>query len=118
MERLRAVLPRLGIPVDEALDVSQQCVLAAQKTNWVWVQGGDSPLLLCPGEIPPASSSGTDSRRMWSCWRESRGSRRDGPKAGAPLLWTQAGRAGGVQPGEEEVPMTPFYSFSTLKGGS
>uniref|UniRef100_A0A8C9NI90 Peptidase S1 domain-containing protein n=1 Tax=Serinus canaria TaxID=9135 RepID=A0A8C9NI90_SERCA len=33
---------------------------------------------------------------MWSCWRETRGGHRDAPRAGAPLLWGQAGRAGGA----------------------
>lgn len=89
MERLRAVLPRLGIPVDETLDMSRPCVLAAQKINWVCVQvqGSNSPLLLCPGEIPPVElppALRTNSRRMWSCWWESRGGHRDGSKAGPP----------------------------------
>lgn len=72
-------LPRLGIPVAETLDVSWPCVVSAWKINRVWVQGSDFPLL-CPGGA--ASSSGTNGRRMGSCWWESRGGHRDGLKAG------------------------------------
>lgn len=41
----------------------------------------------------------------------------EGPKAGAPLLCGQAGRAGGAQPGEDGAPRTPCYGFSIRKGG-
>ncbi|NXX08537.1 ABCB8 protein, partial [Larus smithsonianus] len=40
----------------------------------------------------------------------------DDPRAGAPLLWGQAGRAGGVQPGEEKAPRRPSSPFQSLKG--
>ncbi|NXQ87783.1 NID2 protein, partial [Nyctibius grandis] len=45
--------------------------------------------------------------RLRSCWSESRGGHGDDPRAGAPLLWRQAERAGAVQPGEEKAPGRP-----------
>jgi len=53
----------LGVLVDEKLDMSQQCELAAQmdqqypglhqRKNGQQVEGGDSAPLLCSGETPP-----------------------------------------------------------------
>lgn len=37
---------------------------------------------------------------MWTCWNSSRGRHEDAQRAGAAFLWSQAGRAGGVQHGE------------------
>lgn len=44
---------------------------------------------------------------------KSRGGCGDALRAGAPLLWTQAGRAGGLQPGGEKA---PGETFQCLKG--
>lgn len=43
-------------------------------------------------------------------WSESRGDFRDAPRAGAPLPWEQAGRAGNIQPGERKAPGRPWSS--------
>ncbi|KAJ7411497.1 hypothetical protein BTVI_49201 [Pitangus sulphuratus] len=54
-ERTCPTKKNLGVPVDEWLDMSQQCALAAQKpsVSWLhqkkseqWVEGGDPPPLL------------------------------------------------------------------------
>ena len=78
----------LGVLVDENLNMSQRCVLAAQKANGSWAlseeerggqqgRGGDFPSLLCPCEDPSGvlcPGLGILSRgKMWSCWRGSSG---------------------------------------------
>lgn len=40
----------------------------------------------------------------------------DVQRAGAALLWTQAERAGGVQPGEQKAPERSWSTFQYLKG--
>ncbi|GAB0197979.1 hypothetical protein GRJ2_002263300 [Grus japonensis] len=106
--------------VDEKLDMSWQCALAAQKTNHILgcipssvtsrLSEGILPLYSALVRPPcsTASSSGVPStRRTWSCWSESRGGHGDDPRAGAPLLWRQAERVGIVQPEEEKAPGRP-----------
>ncbi|GAB0175459.1 cAMP-dependent protein kinase inhibitor alpha [Grus japonensis] len=110
----------LGVLIDEKLNMTQQCALAAQKANCVLgcikrsvtSRSREGILPLCSPLLRPpcsaASSSGIPrTRRTWSCWSESRGGHRDDPRAGAPLLWRQAERVGIVQPGEEEAPGRP-----------
>lgn len=106
MERLRAVLPRLRTAVDETLGV---CAGSPEKGSGLGQVQGNKPPLLCP-----LQSSGTNSRRMWSCW-ESRGATGMVPRLHPPP-WRQAGSAGAIQPGEE-APRTPRHSFSILKRG-
>ena len=38
-------------------------------------------------------------------------------RAGTPLLWGKAERAGAVQPGKEKAPMRPYCGLSVIKGG-
>lgn len=57
----------LGIPMEEKMDIKQQCTLTAQKTKYIpallqkrsvqQVKGGGSPPQLCPREAPPESSA-------------------------------------------------------------
>ncbi|GAB0199164.1 hypothetical protein GRJ2_002381800 [Grus japonensis] len=110
----------LGVLVDEKLNMSWQCALAAQKANRVLgcitssmtSRSREGILPLYPALVRPpcstASSSGVPrTRRTWSCWSESRGGHEDDQRAGAPLLWRQAERVGIVQPGEEKAPGRP-----------
>ncbi|GAB0206104.1 cAMP-dependent protein kinase inhibitor alpha [Grus japonensis] len=89
----------LGVLIDEKLNMSWQCALAAQKANCalgcvsssVTSRSREGILPLCSTLVRPpcstVSSCGVPStRQTWSCWRESRGGHEDDPRAGAPLL--------------------------------
>ena len=53
-----------------------------------------------PTWSPASSSWALSTRRTWMCWSRSRGSHKDDPRAGAPLLWGKAEKVGAIQPGE------------------
>ena len=68
--------------------------------RWFW----PSALLWWHPSGSPVSSSGALSTvQTWSCWSRARGGHSNDPRAGTPLLWGKAGRAGAVQPGEEKA---------------
>lgn len=69
----------LGVLVDEQLNMSQLCALAAQKVSWAPSEeegeGGNCPSLPCPYEAPfRADAPGLEkAQRMWKCWNRCRG---------------------------------------------
>ena len=106
----------LGVRIDERVDTSRQCALAAQRANRILgcikrsvasrVREGILPLdsaLVRPPWSPASSSGAPNIRRTWMCWSRSRGGHEDDPRAGAPLLREQAEGVGAVQPGEEKA---------------
>jgi len=106
----------LDVLLDEKLNVTQQCMLAAQKGNHILgcikksvasrLMEGILPL--CSGEIP----SGVLRPALEPSAQERHGPVRVGPEEGhknnqndgAPLLKGKAERVGVVQPGEEKAP--------------
>ncbi|GAB0193759.1 cAMP-dependent protein kinase inhibitor alpha [Grus japonensis] len=89
----------LRVLVGEQLNMTQQCVLAAQKANRVLgcitsrvtSRSREGILPLCSALLRPpcsaASSSGVSNvRHTWSCQNKSRGGHEDDQRAGAPLL--------------------------------
>jgi len=85
----------LGVLVDEKLDMSRHCALAAQKANRIL------------GCITRHVANRSRSREMDKC------NQRDG----TPLLSGKAERVGAVQPGEEKAPGKPNCVLSVLRGG-
>ncbi|GAB0177846.1 cell surface A33 antigen [Grus japonensis] len=122
----------LGVLVDEKFDVSQPCVLAAQKANHILgcirssvtsqVEGGDSAPLLCSRETPP----GVPYPALGPSVQDVLGPVRVGPeegheddqRAGTFLLWRQAERVGAVQPGEEKDDAVTRYFDGLVQYGT
>ena len=89
----------LGVLIDEKLDMSRQCALAAQKANRalgcikrsVASRSREGILPLCSALVRPHLQCcllrwGLSTRRTWSCWSGSRGGYKNDPRAGAALL--------------------------------
>jgi len=106
----------LEVLVDEKLDMSQQCSLAAQKVNRtlvcipsnVAIRAREVIVLLCstlvrPPGSPACSSGVLSTGKSWTCWSEARGGHKSGQRAATPLLGGPAERVGAVQPGEEKA---------------
>ncbi|KAJ7399414.1 hypothetical protein BTVI_115763 [Pitangus sulphuratus] len=96
----------LGVPVDEKLDISQLCVLAAQKANFT-----PACIKSCMAYL---ESSGQERCGTVRVGLEE--GHKDDQKAGAPSLGRQSERSGVVQPGEEKAVRRPHCSLPVLKG--
>jgi len=112
----------LEVLVDEKLDMTQQCTLAAQKASHILgcikkkpsqqVEGDDSPPLLCsdetpPGVLHPALESSAQERHGPVGAGPDKGYKNH-PRDGTPLLQGKAERVGAVQPGEEKAAGRPY----------
>lgn len=101
-----------GELVDEGLNTTLSCAQAVQTPPVSWldpqqcgqqVKGGDSAPWLCSGEAPPAllhPPLGPPLKEDMDLLEQVQRGHKDAQRAGAPLLWGQAGRAGRVQHGE------------------
>ncbi|GAB0206088.1 cAMP-dependent protein kinase inhibitor alpha [Grus japonensis] len=89
----------LGVLIDEKLNMSRQCALAAQKANCalgcvsssVTSRSREGILPLYSALVRPPCSTASSSRgpstgETWSCWSESRGGHEADQRAAAPLL--------------------------------
>ncbi|RMC07505.1 hypothetical protein DUI87_16979 [Hirundo rustica rustica] len=109
----------LRVLLDEKLDVTWQCALAAQNTSHVLgctqssvasrVREGNLPFstLVRPHLECCIQLLGPQHSRIWTYWGGSRGGHEDSQESGAPLLWKQAERVGIVQL-EEKALGTPY----------
>lgn len=69
----------------------------------------------CP-ETPPGILHPALGSPAGTCWSESRGGHKRVPRAGAPLLWRQAERAGVVQPLEGSGETSPPFPVPNEPG--
>ncbi|KAJ7399938.1 rna-directed dna polymerase from mobile element jockey-like [Pitangus sulphuratus] len=118
----------LGVLVDEKLDISQQCALAAQKSDYILgcikrsVASRSREVIfpLCSCETPPGvlhlalESSEHEKHRPVRAGLEE--DHKDDQRAGAPLLQRQAERARAFQPGEEKALERPSYGLPVPEG--
>ena len=94
----------LGVLVDGKLDMSQQCTLAALKTNCA----GE----ISPGVLHPDVESSVQERQACS-----EDCHKNDPWNGTPPLPRQIERAGAVHPGEVKALGRPESSLSVFIGG-
>ncbi|PKU42453.1 rna-directed dna polymerase from mobile element jockey-like [Limosa lapponica baueri] len=119
----------LGVLMDERLNMSWQCALAAQKANCILCcikrsmasRSREVILPPCSGETPPgilqAALESSTQEGHGPVWTGPVEGHKNGQRAGAPLLQGQAERAGVVQPGEEKALGRPYGSLPVLKRG-
>ena len=108
------------------MNVSCQCVLAAQKAKCilgyikrsVTSRWREVILLLWAPTWSTASSSGAPTQGHWAVGSDPEESHEDEQRAGAPLLWGQAERAGVLQPREEKAVRWPDSDLPVSEGGT
>lgn len=109
---------KLVFLVNGKLQMSQECALAIWKAisdlesteKGVASRKRELLVLFWPLEVPFGIMS---TRKMWSTWTASWVGYKDGQRTGAPLLWTQAEKAGLVHFGEEKASGISLRPFST-----
>ncbi|GAB0188286.1 hypothetical protein GRJ2_001293900 [Grus japonensis] len=122
----------LGILIDEKVDMSWQCALAAQKANHIlgYIKRSMTsrsrevilPLYFTlvrplPGVLRPPLGSPAQERHGAGGASPEEGHKND-QKAGTPLLRRRAERIRFVQPGEEKLPGKATYSSLSISKGS